>query len=44
LLVLNPAAVAADQLHPRTRQLDVEHSGIRGVGQPQTQHLAGLGG
>ena len=40
LLVLNPTAVPADQLHPRARQGDVEDAGVGGVGQPQPHDLA----
>ena len=39
LLVLDPAAVPADQLHPRPGHGQVEHPGVGGVGQPQPHHL-----
>ena len=42
--MLHPAAVAADELHPRAGQLHVEHPGVGGVGQPQPHHLPGPGG
>ena len=44
LLVLDVAAVAADELHPRARQLDLEHPRVRGVGQVEADHLAELRG
>ena len=40
LLVLDVAAVAADELHPRARQRDLEHPRVGGVGQVQAHHLA----
>jgi hypothetical protein len=39
LLVLDAAAVAADQLHPGPRHGQVEHPGVGGIGQPQPHHL-----
>ena len=44
LLMLDPAAVAADELHPRTRQLDLEHAGVGGIGQEEPNDLSGLRG
>ena len=42
LLALVAAAVAADELHPRARQCDVEHARVRGVGQVEANDLAAL--
>ena len=42
LLVLDVAAVAADQLHPRPRQRDLEDAGVGGVGQVEAHDLAEL--
>ena len=42
LLVLDVAAVAADELHPRARQLDLEHAGVGGVRQVEAHDLAAL--
>ena len=43
LLVLDAATVAADQLHPRSRQRDPEDAGVGGVGQVEAHDLAQLG-
>ena len=40
LLVLDAAAVAADELHPRARQRDLEHPGVGRVRQVQPHDLA----
>ena len=42
LLVLDVAAVAADELHPHARQLDLEHPRVGRVGQIEAHHLAEL--
>ena len=44
LLVLDAAAVAADELHPGPGQRDLEHARVGGVGQVDAHHLAPLGG
>ena len=44
LLPLDPAAVAADQLHAGAGQPDVEDPRVGGVGQPEPHDLAGAGG
>ena len=41
-LVLDAAAVAADELHPRTGQRDSEHAGVGGVRQIEAHDLAEL--
>ena len=40
LLALAAAAVTADELHARARQLDLEHARVGGVRQIQAHHLA----
>ncbi len=42
LLLLVAAAVAADELHPRARKMDLEHARVRGVGQVEANDLAEL--
>ena len=44
LLALAAPAVAADELHARSGQRDLEHAGVGGVRQVQAHDLAGLGG
>ena len=44
LLVLDMPAVAADQLHSRPRQRNLEHPGVGGVGQVEADDLAELCG
>jgi hypothetical protein len=44
LLVLDPAAVAADELHPRARQRDLEYARVRRVGEVEAHDFAGPGG
>ena len=44
LLALAAPAVAADELHARSGQRDLEHAGVGGVRQIQAHDLAGLGG
>ncbi len=44
LFPLAAAAVTADELHPGSRQRDVEDPGVRGVHQIQPHHLPGLRG
>ena len=42
LLVLDMAAVAADELHPSSWERDLEDPGVGGVGQVEAHHLAEL--